>query len=291
MTEQYIKLSDLQKVSGIGEKTIQRIKNALLNQEEDKYISEYNSKIHLNKNSIYQGDCLELMKGIQDKSVDMILCDLPYGTTACKWDSVIPFEPLWEQYARIIKDNGAIILFGSEPFSSHLRISNIDWYKYDWIWEKSKAGNFMNVKTQPQKIHENISVFYRSQPTYNPQMEDATRVSSRNKGKRANANILGSSFDKPKYVDTGKRYPYSIQFHSNQSGELNNVHRLHPTQKPVALFEYLIKTYTNEGETVLDNCMGSGTTGVACKNLNRNFIGIELDEGYFKIAKERIGVE
>lgn len=161
-------------------------------------------------------------------------------------------------------------------------------FRYDWIWEKSKAGNFMNVKKQPQKIHENISVFYKKQPLYNAQMENSTRVSSKNKGKRANVNILGTSFDKPEYIDNGKRYPYSIQFYSNQSGELNNIHRLHPTQKPVELCEYLIKTYTNEGDTVLDNVMGSGTTGVACKNLNRNFIGMELDETYFNMAKERI---
>ena len=242
----------------------------------------------MNKIDLLHGDCLIEMDKIEDKSVDMILCDLPYGTTACKWDTVIPFEPLWEQYKRVIKDNGAIVLFGSEPFSSNLRMSNIGMYRYDWIWEKSKAGNFMNVKTQPQKIHEDILVFYKDNSTYNPQMEDSVRISSRNKGKRANANILGTSFDKPEYIDDGKRFPYSIQFYSNQSGELNNVHRLHPTQKPVALLEYLIKTYTNEGETVLDNCMGSGSTGVACKNTNRNFIGIELDEDYFNIAKERI---
>lgn len=242
--------------------------------------------IELNK--IYNEDCLEGMKRIPDGSVDMILCDLPYGTTACKWDEIIPFEPLWEQYERVIKDNGAIVLFGSEPFSSYLRLSNIMMFRYDWIWEKSKAGNFMNVKKQPQKIHENISVFYKKQPLYNAQMEDGTRVSSRNKGKRANANILGTSFDKPEYIDKGKRYPYSIQFHSNQSGELNNIHRLHPTQKPVELCEYLIKTYTNKGETVLDNCMGSGTTAIACLNTNRNFIGMELDEAYFNIAKDRI---
>lgn len=242
----------------------------------------------LQLNKIYNMDCLEGMKFIPDKSIDMILCDLPYGTTAYKWDNVIPFKPLWEQYERIIKDNGAIVLFGSEPFSSYLRLSNIMMFRYDWIWEKSKAGNFMNVKKQPQKIHENISVFYKKQPLYNAQMEDSTRVSSRNKGKRVNANILETSFDKTEYIDNGKRYPYSIQFHSNQSGELNNIHRLHPTQKPVALFEYLIKTYTNEGETVLDNCIGSGTTAIACMNTKRNYIGFELNKEYFDIAEKRI---
>jgi site-specific DNA-methyltransferase (adenine-specific) len=201
---------------------------------------------------------------------------------------VIPFEPLWEQYNRIIKDNGAIVLFGSEPFSSYLRLSNINIYRYDWIWQKSKAGNFMSVKKQPQKMHENISVFYKKQPTYNPQMEDSTRISSRNKGKKANVNILGLSFDRPEYVDNGKRYPYSIQFYSNQSGELNNINRIHPTQKPVDLLEYLIKTYTNENETVLDNCAGSFTTAVACDNTNRNWICIEKEEEYCNIGLTRI---
>lgn len=237
---------------------------------------------------LYQGDCLDLMFGIPDKSIDMILADLPYGTTACSWDEVIPFEPLWSHYKRIIKDNGAIVLFGSEPFSTKLRMSNLEWYRYDWIWEKSKAGNFATTHKQPQKIHENISVFYNKQPIYNPIMENATRKSSKNKGVRANCRIMNISYDEETYYDTGLRYPYSIQFFCNQSGALNNTKRFQPTQKPVALLEYLIKTYTNEGDLVLDNVMGSGSTGVACKNLNRRFIGMELDEKYFKMAKERI---
>ena len=241
-------------------------------------------------NVCYQGDCLEVMKDIPDKSVDMILCDLPYGTTACRWDVVIPFEPLWEQYKRIIKDNGAIVLFGSEPFSSALRMSNIKNYKYDWIWEKAIGANPLLCKKQPMKYHENISVFYKKQPTYNPQM---TKGKLRNKkpemfGNKTDENWGGAMRD-IKGIDNVNDlyYPRSYQYFSNA----NQKDKLHPTQKPVALFEYLIKTYTNEGDLVLDNCAGSGTTGVACKNLNRNFILIEKDEKYCEVIKERVGCE
>jgi len=230
------------------------------------------------KIELIQGDCLEKMKDIPDKSIDMILCDLPYGTTACKWDTIIPFEPLWEQYKRIIKDNGAIVLFGSEPFSSYLRMSNIKDYKYDWIWNKKLAGNGILAKKQPLKIHEIASVFHSKR--YNPQK---TKGVFRKKMGLYECEITGgSSFAESKEND--EYYPKSIIEFSSA----NRLNRLHPTQKPVALFEYLIKTYTNEGDLVLDNCMGSGTTGVACKNLNRNFIGIELDPEYFKIAEKRI---
>ena len=191
---------------------------------------------------LYHGDCLEVMKEIEDKSVDMILCDLPCGTTKCKWDTIIPFVPLWEQYNRIIKDNGAIVLFASQPFTSVLVNSNIRMFKYEWIWRKNKGGNPLNAKKIPMKQHESILVFYKKSPTYNPQ---------------------------------------SVQFCKVERD-------LHPTQKPVALLEYLVKTYTNEGELILDNCMGSGSTGVACVNTNRKFIGIELDDKYFEVAKERI---
>ena len=226
-----------------------------------------------------QGDCLELMKDIPDKSIDMILCDLPYGTTACKWDTVIPFEPLWEQYKRIIKDNGAIVLFGSEPFSSYLRMSNIKQFKYDWIWDKKLAGNGILAKKQPLKIHEIISVF--NSKTYYPQK---TKGKFRKKmGLKESQITGGNSFCNE--TENDEYYPKSIQEFG--IGNLRTG-RLHPTQKPVALLEYLIKTYTLEWETVLDNCMGSGSTGVACKNLNRNFIGIELDPEYFKIAEKRI---
>lgn len=236
---------------------------------------------------LYKGDCLEVMKQIPDNSVDMILCDLPYGTTACKWDTVIPFKPLWESYERIIKENGAIVLFGQEPFSSKLRLSNDKMYRYDWIWEKERGSNVLCVKWMPFKVHENICVFYKRKPTYNPQKE--TR-----KGKKIKPNhpkdgkigkiICSSNLTPIPYEDNGYRNPRSI-IKFNRDVLVSN---LHPTQKPVALCEYLIKTYTNEWETVLDNCMGSGTTGVACKRLNRNFIGIELDDKYFEIAKNRI---
>ena len=235
---------------------------------------------------LLNGDCLELMKDIPDKSIDMILCDLPYGTTACKWDNVIPFEPLWGQYNRVIKDNGAIVLFGSEPFSSRLRMSNIKNYKYDWIWKKTKAGNFAQCRKNPMKYHENISVFYKKYPTFNlwnlKKLEKPINSSRKNKGSN-----LGHCVDKGSYMQTETGFHNSILEFSNKSGK---GYSYHPTQKPVELLEYLIKTYTNENETVLDNCMGSGSTGVACVNTNRKFIGIELDENYFKIAKERIDI-
>jgi site-specific DNA-methyltransferase (adenine-specific) len=237
---------------------------------------------------LLHGDCLELMKKIPDGSVDMILCDLPYGTTSCKWDTIIPFEPLWEQYERIIKDDGSIVLFGSEPFSSHLRLSNLKMYKYDWIWDKKTGLGFLDSKYRPLKQHEIISVFSKGgcsngskiQMKYNPQGLIPTTKKNRN----TKSNILNSEPKQRKDLDTKfTNYPKTILTYSRETG-------LHPTQKSVELLEYLIKTYTNEGELVLDNCMGSGSTGVACVNTNRNFIGIELDEGYYNIAKERIEI-
>ena len=233
-----------------------------------------------------QGDCLELMKDIPDKSIDMILCDLPYGTTACKWDTVIPFEPLWKQYNRIIKDNGAIVLFGSEPFSSYLRMSNIKNYKYDWGWNKKKAGNIFLAKYQPMKIHENIIIFGKCKTTYYPIMVERDKI-KKSKNYGTGEAMGGNRKREEKIYVYDKKNPISILEFSNASQK----GKVHPTQKPVALLEYLIKTYTNEGDTVLDNCMGSGSTGVACLNTNRNFIGIELDENYFNIAKERIEKE
>lgn len=230
---------------------------------------------------LYQGDCLEVMKQIPNKSVDMILCDLPYGTTACKWDVVIPFESLWSEYNRIIKDNGAICLFGSEPFSSKLRMSNIKAYKYDWIWNKRLAGNGILAKRQPLKIHEIISVFNTTK--YFPQMVKG-KYRKKMTGNIKESELTGGDNIVKEYAND-LYYPVSIQEFSIANLRKG---RLHPTQKPVELLEYLIKTYTNEGETVLDNCMGSGSTGVAAKNLNRDFIGIELDENYFEIAKKRI---
>ena len=229
---------------------------------------------------LLHGDCLELMKDIPDKSIDMILCDLPYGTTACSWDSIIPFEPLWEQYERVIKDNGAIVLFGSQPFTTKLINSNIEKFRYCWVWNKRKGGNIFNLKHQPYKIHEDICVFSKNTHRYLPIMTPQKQRKSKTYG-------IGEALGGGDYGDVRiykEKNPQSIIEISNA----NQKGKSHPTQKPVALLEYLIKTYTNEGDTVLDNCMGSGTTGVACANTDRNFIGIELDDEYFEIAKERI---
>ena len=286
--------------------------------------------------SLQHGDCLELMNNIPDKSIDMILCDLPYGTTACKWDSVIPLNEhiiiknkiysfndylqqelkkninyieiceqwnekkkygLWHYYKKIIKEDGVVVLFGQEPFSSMLRNSNIGWYRYDWIWQKEKPSNFQLMNYQPGRVQENIMIFSPKKACYTsngnsiryiPQMEDREKI------RIANAKIYGDTTknilhtypngEKNNIKIYDKKYPISIiKFN-------NDIHKLHPTQKPLTLCEYMIKTYSNKGDLVLDNCMGSGTTGVACKNLNRRFIGIEKEEKYFEIAKERIGI-
>ena len=229
------------------------------------------------------GDCLERMKEIPDGSVDMVLTDPPYGTTACKWDSIIPLEPMWAELKRIIKPNGAIVLFGSEPFSSLLRCSNLKMFKYDWVWEKSKATGFLNSKKQPLRAHETVSVFYSKQPAYNPQK---TKGEPYNKGVRKDqtSDDVYGRFNQVEVKSDGLRFPRSVQYFKTAESE----GRFHKTQKPVALMEYLIKTYTNEGETVLDFTMGSGTTGVAALNTGRKFIGIELDEEFFYIASSRI---
>ena len=240
---------------------------------------------------LYKGDCLEVMKDIPDKSIDMILCDLPYGTTACKWDIVIPFDKLWEQYKRIIKDNGAIVLFGSEPFSSCLRMSNIKMYRYDWVWDKTQGANYLCAKKQPLRVHENILVFSKKQSTYNPIMTFAEKKNIRPIKDNNFSNITNTIQKHSKDYNKNLRYPKSIIIESCNKKECNKLNRIHPTQKPVALLEYLIKTYTNPGEIVLDNCMGSGSTGVASKHTNRKFIGIELDDKYFEIAKKRIEEE
>lgn len=226
------------------------------------------------------GDCLELMKSIPDKSIDMVLTDPPYGTTQCKWDTVIPFEPMWKELNRVIKDNGAILLFGSEPFSSNLRLSNIKMYKYDWIWNKLRTSGSLNARRQPLRTHEVISVFYKKQCTYYPIM---TTGKMQNKASGGAKDIYGKS--KQIRYSSDQYYPRTIlEFKAchNMTG------KVHPTEKPVELLEYLIKTYTTEGQTILDFTMGSGSTGVASKNLSRNFIGIELDDKYFQIAKDRI---
>lgn len=230
---------------------------------------------------LWQGDCLELMKQIPNGSVDMILCDLPYGTTQNRWDICLPLPELWEQYKRVIKSNGAICLFAQTPFDKVLGASNLKMLRYEWIWQKNMGTGFLNANKMPLKAHENILVFYSKLPTYNPQKSGGGKPYTQKQ------NAKKPSFNYGKHttwttINNGERYPLDVLKFGFERGS-------HPTQKPVPLCEYLIKTYTNEGETVLDNCMGSGTTGVACVNTNRSFIGIELDENYFEIAKQRIG--
>ena len=226
--------------------------------------------------TLINGDCLEEMPKIQEQ-VDMILCDLPYGTTACSWDTIIPFELLWEQYKRLIKPNGAIVLFGSQPFTSALVMSNPKWFKYEWIWEKEQGVNFLNKDHVPLKNHENILVFGGGKTPYNPQMTKGTPFKS-GLGK---SNGVYGMIEKISVENIGTRYPKSVVFCCRETG-------LHPTQKPVELCEYLIRTYTNGGELVLDNCMGSGTTALACLQTHRRCIGIEKDQTYFKVAQDRI---
>ena len=254
-------------------------------------------KIILEINKIYNEDCLDGMKKIDDKSIDMILCDLPYGTTRLKWDSIIPLDKLWEEYKRIIKDNGAIVLFGSEPFSSLVRTSNLKMYKYDWVWEKTAGSNFLQANYQPIKRHENIMVFSKYNASYTKDNKKMNYYPILNKEGKVyydrpeqsvevglNAWKAGVSKDyKFKRNKNDGTFPISIiEFGSILSN------KLHPTQKPVTLFEYLIKTYTNENELILDNCMGSGTTAIACINTNRNYIGFELDTTYYNLSNKRI---
>ena len=240
--------------------------------------------------TIKQGDCLELMKDIPDGSIDCIICDLPYGITRNKWDTVIPFEPLWEQYKRIIKTNGAIVLFGSQPFTSALVMSNVKWFKYDWAWKKPKGTGHLNSKIMPMRDKEDILIFSKSKCTYNAQLNAGAPYSKFKSGKVSKIReqkTYGVYKDGAEFSNENSGFRYPKQVIEFGVVERNTVH---PTQKPVPLLEYLIKTYTNEGETVLDNCMGSGSTGVAAFKLNRRFIGIEKDAAYFKIASERIGV-
>lgn len=235
---------------------------------------------------LYNGDCLEIMRTLEDKSIDAIITDLPYGTTKCAWDVIIPFDKMWEQYLRVVKDNAPIILFGQEPFSSLLRLSQLKLFKYDIYWEKERLTNITQVKNRPGKTVEVISVFYRSQPTYNPQMVEYSGKPVINSVKYG---VLGKLSDTSEhkvkeYNDTGERYPTQVWRYKRDIQRSN----LHETQKPVELMEALVRTYTNEGDTVLDSCMGSGTTGVACKKNNRDFVGIELNKDYFDIAEKRI---
>ena len=254
----------------------------------------------LETNKIYQGDCLEVMKDIPDKSIDMILCDLPYGTTACKWDTIIPFEPLWEQYKRIIKDNGAIVLTASQPFTSALVMSNPDMFRESIVWLKNKAGSGLQADQKHIKVHEDILVFsLKGRYKFNPQKWLVDKKEFLTQRKTLNTlkvgNTIYSEMMKTQTKDDGTRNPISIvstkvphnpSITKTYSKDIDL--RLHPTQKPVVLFEYLIKTYTNEGDLVLDNCAGSGTTGVACKNLNRNYILIEKEPEYIDIINKRL---
>jgi DNA modification methylase len=231
-----------------------------------------------------KGDCLELMRDLPDKSIDAIIADLPYGTTRNKWDSVLPLDKLWNEYKRVLKPRGVVVLFAQIPFSITLGASNLKWLKYEWIWEKDRASGHLNAKKQPMKAHENILVFYKQLGTYNPQKTTGHKPSNVS-GKRLKETTNYGKFEQIISGGQTDRYPRSVYKHN----VVNSQHGIkHPTQKPVQLLEYLIKTYTNEGDTVLDNTMGSGTTGVACVNTNRNFIGMELDDKYFEIAEKRI---
>lgn len=230
---------------------------------------------------LMHGDCLELMKQIPDGSVDMILCDLPYGTTACDWDAIIPLDELWCEYKRVIKQNKAIVLTACQPFTSRLISSNFDAFKYEWIWRKSRATGFLQSKFMPMKNHENICVFcFSGKPTFNPQKTDGHKPTNSAIG-YGHSPTFGSSKLRVYCGGDTTRNPVTVQDFKSERG-------LHPTQKPVSMMEYLINTYSNAGDVVLDNCMGSGTTGVACANTGRRFIGIEKDDGYFEIAKQRI---
>ena len=250
------------------------------------------AKPHVSRCTFMQGDCLVEMGKIEDKSVDFIFCDLPYGTTACKWDIKIPFEPLWKNYERIIKDNGAIVFTAQQPFTTDLILSNRKIFRYEIIWEKTQKLGFFNANKMPLRGHENILVFYKKLPTYNPQKTKSNpKDIGRTRKVRADR-YDGYSTDRGgQYTEDGTRFPTSVLKISNWNGALfgktENATK-HPTQKPLELMEWLIKTFTNEGDTILDNCMGSGTTGVACKKLNRHFIGIEKDETFFKLAVSRV---
>ena len=233
---------------------------------------------------LYHGDCLEIMEKLssQGVKVDAIICDPPYGTTQCKWDSVIPLDKMWSSINGLLKNNSPVILFGSEPFASMVRTSNINNFKYDWIWEKSKATNYLNAKKQPLRAHEYIMVFYDKPCKYHPQMVEGKPY---DKGKALReTNVYGSQKAVLVKDELGIRYPRSVQYFTTAESE----GKLHPTQKPLKLLEYLVKTYTDVDDTILDFTMGSGTTGLACKNLDRNFIGIEIDEHFYNIAKNRL---
>jgi DNA modification methylase len=243
---------------------------------------------------LHNKDCLEVMKEIPDNHIDMVFCDLPYGTTRNSWDTIIPFDELWESYNRIVKENGAIVLTSQQPFTSKLIMSNLSDFRYEWIWEKNKSTGHLNAKKMPMKSHENVCVFYKNLPTYNPQKTTGHKPFGAVKPKdnipepevKRNYNHVNKQLGND--GKTTDRYPRSIQKFSVINND--NKEKWHPTQKPVGMIEYFIKTYSNENDIILDNCMGSGSTGIACLNFNRKFIGIELNDEYFDKAKERIGV-
>lgn len=234
---------------------------------------------------LHHGDCLDILPTLPAQSIDAVICDPPYGTTSCKWDSVIPFEPMWRELKRLIKPRGAIVLFGSQPFTSALVMSNPKWFRYEWIWEKDRAVGFLDAATRPLKAHENLLVFADGEPNYNPQKTTGHVPSNSTTRKGGKREMYRENIERVGYQSATIRFPRTVQ----KFNTVNSAHKpIHPTQKPLALLEYLVKTYTNEGDTVLDFTFGSGTTGHACGNLGRRFVGIEKDAGYFAVASERI---
>jgi len=294
MQEQTIRVSDLSKVKGIGKKTIQRVKDTLLH--DDTYKSKYDPSIHLEINKIHHGDCLDLMNGIPDGSIDMILCDLPYGLIACGWDKSIPASKMWNCYNRIVKDNGVVVLFSSGLFTPRVMLSNINGYKYKWVWVKNNSTNFIHAKNRPMTKHEDVLIFSKAPMGHLSQLSNKRMVYNPqglipiNKTVKTSKNKFGTIAGKrpsikDKYIMKYTNYPKDVLIGFPE--DRSNI-KLHTSQKPVALCEYLIKTYTNKGDVVLDNCIGSGTTAIAAINTNRNFIGIELDKKYVDIANKRI---
>ena len=275
-----ISLSELSEVKGIGKKTIQRIREYKL--ADEGYISEYDENLHLDRNSVNQGDCLELMNGIPNKSVDMIFADLPYGTTACSWDSIIDLDKLWLQYERVIKDNGAIVLTASQPFTTKLINSNLTLFKYCWYWNKKIPSGMNYCKTQPMRQIEEVVVFGKNKTKYNAQMIKRDKVIKG--GGMGNSNSAATKGYKALKKTYDYKYPINLIKYQKIRQKSN-----HPTEKPIALFEYLIRTYTNKGDLVLDNVAGSGTTGVACQNTGRDYILIEKKQKYIDVIKERLG--
>lgn len=240
--------------------------------------------------TLYNADCFDIMPTIADKSIDAIICDLPYGTTNCAWDSILDLEKLWEQYTRIIKDNGVIVLFAQTPFDKVLGCSNLKWLKYEWIWEKTQATGHLNAKKMPMKAHENILVFYKKKPTYNPIKTQGhpRKVSTAHHKRNTDTGLIYGKCDNFSDYDSTERYPRSVQVFASDKQKMKKWDLIHPTQKPLALLEMLVKTYTNEGDLILDNTMGSGTTNLAAELLNRKSIGIEMDAAYYGISVARL---